>query len=554
MTQVLIMKHFNHSKHTLSILLSAAAVSAIAFSIPAFANESGTAKSSEKAIEIAVTTMPEKYSETTTFTTCTDIHPTELTYYIEGSEVSIGGGGDMPWSIVVNGDLEIPASYQGLPVTKITDWSFEFNSTIDNVLLPLTIQSIGNHAFERCSLTSINLPNGLTHIGEYALSKCYHLKYVELPRTITSIVANAFEDTELEGCAFLNPDCDIPEYMDFPENMTVYGYAGSTAQAFAEKTGRPFVEISTDDITEPDTTAIATDAQGRLVDENGEVIIVNGTSAVMSGPETTTTTTTTTGPSNELSYYVNDGTVSISGGGDLPGAISVNGDLSIPAYYQGLPVTEILAWSFEFNSSINSVFLPSTIQTIGNNAFERCTLSYINLPEGLTSIGEKAFSKCSRLKSIEIPSTVASIPTSTFSETDLESCTFLNPDCEISEWTEFPQEMTVYGYAGSTAEAFAEKTGRPFVALSPAETIVTTTMFTTTTESAAGTTEMTETTTTTTFTTTVTDENTETGTLPQTGILSAKNWMIGTFAFLLTLGGAVMVWFSDILKRKENEN
>ena len=42
------------------------------------------------------------------------------------------------------------------------------------------------------------------------------------------------------------------------------------------------------------TTAILTDAHGRLVDENGEVIIINGTSAVMTMPTTTTTTTTTT--------------------------------------------------------------------------------------------------------------------------------------------------------------------------------------------------------------------------------------------------------------------
>lgn len=47
------------------------------------------------------------------------------------------------------------------------------------------------------------------------------------------------------------------------------------------------------------TTAILTDAQGRLVDENGEVIIINGTSAVMTMPTTTTTTTTV---SNELYF------------------------------------------------------------------------------------------------------------------------------------------------------------------------------------------------------------------------------------------------------------
>ena len=58
--------------------------------------------------------------------------------------------------------------------------------------------------------------------------------------------------------------------------------------------------------------------------------------------------------------------------------------VTVPADYDGLPVTKI-----------------------GDGAFEsRATLTSISLPEGLTEIGKAAFGGCSSLKSMEIPASV----------------------------------------------------------------------------------------------------------------------------------------------------
>lgn len=60
--------------------------------------------------------------------------------------------------------------------------------------------------------------------------------------------------------------------------------------------------------------------------------------------------------------------------------------------------------------NLQSVFLPSTIKTIGANAFSNCSnLKEINLPEGLTSIGKRAFDDCGRLENIILPNSLTSV-------------------------------------------------------------------------------------------------------------------------------------------------
>ena len=71
--------------------------------------------------------------------------------------------------------------------------------------------------------------------------------------------------------------------------------------------------------------------------------------------------------------------------------------------------------SFE-NSSVKSVSLPDTIQTIGGYVFNNCNyLSEINLPSELQNIGYSAFSNCSRLTSINIPNGITEIRDNCFS-------------------------------------------------------------------------------------------------------------------------------------------
>ena len=70
--------------------------------------------------------------------------------------------------------------------------SVDINSAIINANCKL----IGSYAFSGCSsLTSIEIPEGVTSIGSYAFSSCKALTSVEIPNSVTSIGDNAFRDS-----------------------------------------------------------------------------------------------------------------------------------------------------------------------------------------------------------------------------------------------------------------------------------------------------------------------------------------------------------------------
>ena len=112
--------------------------------------------------------------------------------------------------------------------------------------------------------------------------------------------------------------------------------------------------------------------------------------------------------------------------------------------------------------------IPGGVTSIGGYALSYCSsLASIEIPSSVTSIGDQAFFGCSSLMSVEISSSVTSIGWFAFQScSDLASITILSRDVEIddSSYT-LPTTATIYGYAGSTAQAYAEKYDRTFVIL-----------------------------------------------------------------------------------------
>ena len=80
----------------------------------------------------------------------------------------------------------------------------------------------------------------------------------------------------------------------------------------------------------------------------------------------------------------------------------------------------------------NNSFIPDSVTTIGNSAFENCSgLTSITIPNSVTTIGNSAFSYCKGLTSVEIPNSVTTIINYAFSHcTSLTSITI--PDSVTS--------------------------------------------------------------------------------------------------------------------------
>ena len=63
-----------------------------------------------------------------------------------------------------------------------------------------------------------------------------------------------------------------------------------------------------------------------------------------------------------------------------------------------------------FHSSLTSLTLPSSLQSIGDSAFQDCySLTSLTLPSSLQSIGDRAFLGCQSLTSLTLPSSLQSI-------------------------------------------------------------------------------------------------------------------------------------------------
>lgn len=78
-------------------------------------------------------------------------------------------------------------------IDEIPSYAFNERWAIDKVVLPPTLKKIGSCAFQRTSLTSVNIPDNVETIEEYAFSQVRQLQEVHLPDSLTSLGRYAFE-------------------------------------------------------------------------------------------------------------------------------------------------------------------------------------------------------------------------------------------------------------------------------------------------------------------------------------------------------------------------
>lgn len=72
---------------------------------------------------------------------------------------------------------------------------FDGCESLNSIVIPNSVQSIGQYAFNECSnLSSVVISNSVTSIDKYAFMGCSSLKSVELPNTVADIGASAFQD------------------------------------------------------------------------------------------------------------------------------------------------------------------------------------------------------------------------------------------------------------------------------------------------------------------------------------------------------------------------
>ena len=118
-------------------------------------------------------------------------------YEIKNGEAMITGAEES-----VTGDVVIPSSLGGYPVTAIDGYSLYYREGLTSVVIPEGVREIGSDAFCGCpNLTSVTLPDSIQELGSGAFSDCEKLTFT------------VYENGKYLGNKN-NPYLDLLEYMD----------------------------------------------------------------------------------------------------------------------------------------------------------------------------------------------------------------------------------------------------------------------------------------------------------------------------------------------------
>ena len=188
------------------------------------------------------------------------------------------------------------------------------------------VTSIGQSAFTNCtSLTSVTIPNSVTSIGSTAFTWCTSLSSIDIPNSVTSVGESAF--------AY----CGSLTSIDIPSGVTYISY----------KTFQNCTSLTS-------------------------VTIPNGVTGI--------------------------------------GGSAFNQCRSLTSITIPNSVTTIGSSAFEYCSGVTSIDIPSGVTSINNGVFQNCTsLTSVTIPDSVTYIGQSAFRYCSGLTSVTIPNRVITI-------------------------------------------------------------------------------------------------------------------------------------------------
>ena len=254
------------------------------------------------------------------------------------------------------GNVTIPDTLNGLPVTSIEDGAFYGCASLNSVTIPMTVKRIGAWVFENCtSLTSVRIGKSVTSIGNAAFYGCFSLGNVTIPNSVTNLGDGTFS-----GCASLN-SVTIGNSVTSLGSAVFYGCSSLMG------------------VTIPKSVTSIGDRAFALCAGLNSITIPN----------------------------------SVTNLGD--GAFSDCGNLSMITIPTS--VTRVGAWVFENCVNLWSVTIPSSVTSVGDDAFANCrNLSSVTLGNNLTTIGAGAFASCARLNSLTLPNSVTSIGDAAFSD------------------------------------------------------------------------------------------------------------------------------------------
>ena len=314
-------------------------------------------------------------------------------------------------------------------VTSIGNFTFYQCRCITSLTIPSSVKSIGSSAFEGCTgLSSLTLSEGLESIGGSAFEGCTGLNMLRIPSTVNTISINAFSKctsiTDVYCYAVNVPVTDENAFDGTPTENSILRVPASSIDAYKASWPwsdfKEFITLESNDIIQfADAEVKRICVENWDTNGDGELSIAEAAAVKYLNKRFRYKNIMSF---NELEYFTS--------------------------------ITSIGTNEFDECAHLTSVKIPSSIKSIGLDAFEGCRnltavhisdiaswcnivfadhysnplfyahhlylndkeLTDIKIPNSIKSIRSYAFCRCSYLKSIFIPNSVTSIDNNAFTD------------------------------------------------------------------------------------------------------------------------------------------
>lgn len=365
-------------------------------------------------------------------------------------EYEVVNGGYIITKVTASIITKIPDIQNGVPVIGIGEGAFAGFSGFDNsdLIIPDTVKTIGKNAFTGCaSIKSLTLPRRLQSMGDGAFAGCSGIESINIPETITQIPGGAFRQcdhltsinipdsvTSIGDYAFYQ--CTSLKDLTLPDSLTEIG-----DMAFGEMLSLSSIDSSGCSAFSYENNILFDQYKRRIYcassELEGELRIPDGVEEIMPGAFSAC-------PAIE-SLYIPTSVTTIGYGAfssQLTSSLGYCTMLNRIDFSEGL--TRIEEGAFRY-TSVESLLFPSSLKEIGSMAFDGSyNLSRIVIPEGVETIGEGAFFECPKLKNVNVPKSVKNIGDYSFG--------FVTGASDVAKLGGF--EMGVV--SGSAAEKYAK--------------------------------------------------------------------------------------------------
>ena len=359
------------------------------------------------------------------------------TYYIPETlnSVHITGGCSpekLPYGALSSLDLEYVTLPEGL--TDIGDYALSANKNLDAIKIPDGVKNIGAYAFSGCSLLyNPTIPDSVETIGAYAFQNCSGITSLSIPDHVRTIGEGA-----LSGCSGLQtlaiPFVGESRKTVKSTNLYPFGYLfGTSSYTGGTATAQEYC-LAVGGGIQTTTYYLPTTLKNVTVSDG---IIPHGTFSKCAN----LTTVTLENVTGEISAYAFDGCSNLT-------------SVTLP---EG--VTAVMEYAFRNCTKLQSLALPDSLSTVRSTAFQNCTAlpyvtynggKYLGNPENpyvlladvsdktvsaleihsnAKVIGPSALADCSKLTGITLPEGVREIGISAF--TGCAKLTSISIPCSV---------------------------------------------------------------------------------------------------------------------------